>query len=100
MKTLILIATAIASYHLGAWQRTEIPMHAQPGIKIATVPYVDKALQIEAIRQFPELGIAGSRLNRAFLATVRIHAAAHSSVFQKANWPSILAADAQRSINL
>jgi len=48
--------------------------------------------------KFPELRVEGSRLNRAFLATVRRYRNAKSEIFNDPDWPTKLATEAAESL--
>lgn len=57
-----------------------------------------RASQLWAMAKFPELRVEGSRLNRAFLATVRRYRNAKSEIFYDPDWPTKLATEAAESL--
>jgi len=54
-------------------------------------PKSAKEAQDMAVRKYPDLGVAGSALNRAFLAKVQQYKAARSAIFDDPAWPLIIA---------
>ncbi|MEO6786805.1 MAG: hypothetical protein ABI318_11790 [Chthoniobacteraceae bacterium] len=56
------------------------------------------AAQQRAIAKFPQLGVKDSRLNRAFIETVRRYQTDKPEVFEDADWPTIIVTEAAESI--
>jgi hypothetical protein len=56
------------------------------------------AAQREAVRRYPELGVAGSKLNREFLARHTRYERERPDYFRDASWPMRLAEEAAQSV--
>ena len=67
---------------------------AKPIVVTPTAPPLDeetKAAQRRAIELFPSLGVAGSKLNRAFVKRMRMYQHTEPEIFQNPEWPTIIA---------
>lgn len=53
--------------------------------------------QREAIRLFPELGVAGSKLNKAFLTRHKLYQQTRPDYFRDPSWPMHLAEEVSKS---
>ena len=80
--------------------RTPTPTPSAPPITPQPVQATKKtfAAQQRAMAKFPELGVEGSRLNRAFAVTVRRYQVAKPEIFNDPDWPTKLATEAAASL--
>lgn len=70
---------------------------APAAVPQATANALDVAKQ-EAVRLYPELGIAGSRLNQTFIARYRWYQAYQPDFFYDPNWPVVLVEESVSAI--
>ncbi len=85
---------------LGACQKQEPEQSADKKMPLANTELDETKRQFEAdvekskqtaVSRFPELGVAGSEMNKAFVKRVNQLKAANSSEFTHSNWPIALA---------
>ena len=81
MKSLLVIIALFA---------TSVCVHAQA---IASTPAV-KLSQQRAVDAYPDIGVAGSALNKAFIDVFNHWKVWKPQVLQQDNWPEIVAAEA------
>jgi hypothetical protein len=72
-----------------------------PNIKTATasVQLTAAEAQREAVRRYPDLGVAGSKLNAAFVARYKLYQQQRPEYFRDNTWPIRLAEEVEHDIN-
>lgn len=71
---------------------------AQPAAKAAEAKPTAELAQARAIARFPQLGIGGSPLNRAFVERVKFLRAHHSPLLDDPEWPSRVAEEVFKTL--
>jgi len=102
---IIVAAFAVSFFHLTPPSRTRsssaTPVAPPPSGTTTSQRFGSVAdAQREALRRYPQLGVAGSQFNNAFLARHKQYQQERPDYFRDPSWPVALAEDTAEALNL